>query len=64
MIKLLLKHLEALKDTYKDNSNLTININLAWLKLKKYYKLIDVILIYPTALFLYLNFQFKYFKKR
>ena len=56
MVKLLLKHLEALKDTYKDDSNLAISINLAWLKLKKYYKLIDVTPIYATALFLYLKF--------
>lgn len=63
-IELLLRHLEGLKEVYKDNSFLSTSINLAWVKLEKYYALMDTTPIYAAGLFLHPKYRFEYFKKR
>ena len=61
---MLLQYLERLKETYKNNNYLVINVNLAWVKLKEYYRLMNIIPIYTVTVFLHPKFRFEYFKKR
>ncbi len=63
-VELLLQHLERLKEIYKNNSYLATSVNLAWVKLEEYYRLMDVTPVYTAAVFLHPKFRFEYFKKR
>jgi hAT family C-terminal dimerisation region len=63
MVEVLLMHLKRLKEIHK-TSYIATSVNLAWAKLKEYYKLMDNTPAYAMALFLHLKFRFNYFKWR
>jgi hypothetical protein len=51
-INYILDHFKAMKKQYKDNLIIVSMVNSRWLKMKKYYNLIDELPVYIIALIL------------